>query len=575
MNRLKDYFGYVLIPLIVGLLLFRYHQNQVRPLNEEVLIQHAVFELENRIPKGHYSEVHLRYQEQRYLGRQYDGSLESAPLGSLLLLNGKLSPLPKNKNPKAFDYGAYLQQQGFSGIITIEQVAPIGQHSTLLYWVREQRLSLSQQIDRMEIDGQAKGIYKALFLGLRGEIDRTVKANFSTAGLMHLLAVSGLHLGIIYFLVQALCKLLPLGKNRRYWSSLFILISIWGFCFISGAGPSVVRAATMFSILSLSKLMRRQISTLRLIVVSAFLLLILSPRLGREAGFLLSYSAVIGIVYLVPILTNSYQPKQRLLRYFLQLIYVSIAAQLFTAPLSLYYFGSFPSYFLLANLVMLPIISLTMYLGLLVLLLDGMGWADWIMQAYSELLLFPQKFSAWIASLPHAHLDWQISLVSSVLAALFLIILVFIPKSKQTKLPWLGGLFLLIIGVHSIMRKTEKDWEMSLSSGRDLEFALRIGPAQYRFGASIDEEGEYIHLQDLPYVDEHLKLSLNERLGYCLEMATSSMLITEGPPLALHPSIETVIYYGRSPKKEKSWRQWCQDRNLNFYTCREQGVIFP
>lgn len=575
MIRFQNKIGFAVIPIILLLILIRFQLNQTKPLSTEIKVKESVFEIENLIPKSKYVEVHLRYQGKLFLWRNYHRRLEEFPLGGLLLVNGSLQPLPKNKNLKTFDYGAYLQQQGFSGLLKVNRAALIGQHRTILNKVRTQRLKLSQQIDSMDISAEARGIYKALFLGLRGEIDSEAKANFSTAGLMHLLAVSGLHLGIIYFLLESLCKLLPLGKKRRYWSSAIILIGIWTFCLISGAGASVVRAATMFSIVSISKLLHRRISTLRLIVVSAFLLLILSPRLGREAGFLLSYSAVVGIVYLVPIWSDYYLPQKMIPRYFLQLVYVSIAAQLFTAPLSLYYFGNFPTYFLLANLVMLPVISLTMYLGLLVLLLDGFGFANWMLEPYSVLLCFPQEFSAWIAKLPYANLQLQINGITSLLSALFLALLVFAPKAWRQKLAIIGASFLLVIGIHSILMKKEKGWELNIISSQELEFELQIENVRYRFGKPGYRQEEYITLKDLPYADEHLCLWADENLGYRLETANTSSLITEQGPREVEQSIKMIIYHGWSLKKEKSWRQWCQDRNLSFYSCREQGVILP
>jgi len=190
----------------------------------------------------------------------------------------------------------------------------------------------------------AKGIHFRQFLG------KKVKQAYSATGTQHILAVSGLHVGIIYSIL-----LLPLtffkqeGHALRK-SYLFLVLGlIWIYALMTGFSPSVVRAVVMFSLVTLGQMRKRKPSIWNILAFSALLLLVLDPDIQTDLGFQLSYLAVAGIVGLQPILLRMWAPSNRVLDYFWQMATVTLAAQLITSPLTLHYFHTFPTYFLVAN----------------------------------------------------------------------------------------------------------------------------------------------------------------------------------------------------------------------------------
>jgi competence protein ComEC len=262
-----------------------------------------------------------------------------------------------------FNYKKFMEKEGITHVVKINeegkllQLAPKSSLKRTSTEIREKcRLILAKYIDNTK----ALGLSEALLLGYKNDLDIETKSTFSETGTMHLLAVSGLHVGMFYMLIFFFTNL----WRNKYWSSFFqpliILVCLWSFAFISGLSSSVVRSVIMFSILLLAKLLKRRHTAYNTIGASAFLMLLYDPYQIIDVGFQLSYSAVFGIVFLHPKLIQIVRSKNKILNYFTELTSVSLSAQLFTFPLSLYYFHQFPNYFLISNLVSIPLITLTL-----------------------------------------------------------------------------------------------------------------------------------------------------------------------------------------------------------------------
>ena len=287
--------------------------------------------------------------------------------GDMLLLSAKLQPIPKPLNPKAFDYRRYLHYQN------IHYQAFVGEGGWRLL---EHRPSLANRVRkwRMGCIGVMRrhlrtenefAVAAALILGYKAELSDETRNAYAHTGAMHVLAVSGLHVGIIQLIVSFLLGLLRL--RWRYWPplrTLLLLGCIWAFALLTGASPSVLRAATLFSFLSVGQAMRRRTSIYNTLASSAFLLLCIDPYLLFNVGFQLSYLAVLGIVYFQPLFYRRWYIENRVGDYLWKLLCVSLAAQLSTLPLSLYYFHQFPLYFWLSGLVVVPAAALILSSGL-------------------------------------------------------------------------------------------------------------------------------------------------------------------------------------------------------------------
>ncbi|HKI90069.1 MAG TPA: ComEC/Rec2 family competence protein, partial [Draconibacterium sp.] len=230
-------------------------------------------------------------------------------------------------------------------------------------------------------------ILSALTLGYKRGLDPEIKTVFSSSGAMHVLAVSGLHVGIIYGVLLFILGFLKRRKAGRLLFVLLTLFCLWAFAFITGLSPSVERAATMFSLLVIGENLKRRINVYNSLAASAMLLLLLNPNNLFEVGFQLSYAAVFGIVFLQPKLAKTIKVKTKVGRFFWVLLTVSIAAQLATFPITLFYFNQFPTYFWLANLLVIPAVSILIPLGLSLLIFAKLPFIATLLSAIINFLI--------------------------------------------------------------------------------------------------------------------------------------------------------------------------------------------
>lgn len=278
--------------------------------------------------------------------------------------------LPQNYTPD-FDYVSYLRSQQIAAISFIkenEQIEVLGTKMTMQD--RAQRLQ-HLLVDRLRTSGlheDVLGVISALTLGERKLIDPDIKENFAQAGAMHILAVSGLHVGIIYIMLSFLLALI-LGRHKYLITqNLMIICFIWTYAFLTGLSPSVWRAALMFSCFALGKICSSKNFTLNAMGSASLVLLLYNPYLLFSVSFQLSFTALLGIIIFHPYLVQLITVKNTLIRYLWQLITVSLAAQMTVLPLSLHYFGLFPSYFLITNLWAISLATTIIYSVLLCLL---------------------------------------------------------------------------------------------------------------------------------------------------------------------------------------------------------------
>jgi len=291
--------------------------------------------------------------------------------GDILLIKGQPKEVRAVSNPYAFDYAHFLglsqihHQQYVAGedIVVIAHRSP-NPVKALSFRVLRYCQSVFNQFLRHE---EVRAVVLALVLGQKDDLTPEVSATYVHTGTMHVLAVSGLHVGIVYWV---LCILLAPLRHIGHLRSLFsviVLISIWFYAFVTGLSPSVLRASTMFTLAAMAPVLNRQTSSYNALSASAFLLLFWDPSLLFAVGFQLSYLAVLGILYLQPRIYKLLKPSNRALDKLWLFSSVSLGAQIATAPLSIYYFHQFPTYFLIANWVVVPAALAILCLGLLVL----------------------------------------------------------------------------------------------------------------------------------------------------------------------------------------------------------------
>ena len=298
--------------------------------------------------------------------------------GDQILLRAPVRAIPAARNPEAFDYRAFqrsrnVHHQCYAPSEQWERVARDRGHRglALALGLRQQLLT---QLERYLGTTEEAAVAAALLLGERGELGRELKSAYANTGATHVLAVSGLHVGFIYLGLATLLGLLRWsGPGWRGLRTLLLLLGVWAFALVTGASPSVLRAATMFSFIILGRALSRPTNIYNTLAISASLLLLYDPYLLFEVGFQLSYLAVLGIVSFQGWIYRWWIIDHPVGDYLWQLSSVSLAAQLTTVPLCVYYFHQFPLYFWLSGLVVVPAAMGVLGLGVLFFVASGIG----------------------------------------------------------------------------------------------------------------------------------------------------------------------------------------------------------
>jgi competence protein ComEC len=322
-------------------------------------------------------------------------------------------------NPYQFNYKKYLQKKGvyYQTYCKPGEVVVLGEdHTYTIDDFAEHSVQYTRQVFYSLIpDSNLAAIATALLVGFQEELDPETKTSFSRVGAMHILAVSGLHVGIIFILLSKILFLLDRNTYTKILKTILLILFLWGYAIIAGFSPSIVRAALMFTLLIPSISFKVSGNAYNNIASSAFLLLLWNSNYLFDVGFQLSYVAVFGIIYLYPFLKNWVSSKYWIVDQLWQLTAVSIAATIFTCPIVLYNFGQFPLSFLLSNLIAVPISTFIIYVGLGAVVFYKIGWVAAVLGKLLYALLWILNESiAWIESLPYAYLDhllinrWQV-----------------------------------------------------------------------------------------------------------------------------------------------------------------------
>jgi competence protein ComEC len=313
-------------------------------------------------------------------------SVQKPLIGEHYLVRANASALNEPANPGEFSYKRYLAYHNIyhqlfaDPAYTIKSPAPEASIYRCAVLFRDACLGIIREYIRSPKEA---GVAEALLLGYKDDLDPDITSAFSRTGTLHVLAVSGLHAGIIFLLISFLTRRLERHKRGRWLQLILLLSGIWFYAFMTGLSSSVLRASVMFSIMSLGKILNYKANIYNTLLASAFILLVYQPLYIFDVGFQLSYLAVLGIVWIQPMIDKWYHPRNWLDKYIWGLLSVSLAAQLLTFPISVFYFHQFPNYFLLSNLFMIPLT--TIILGGLIILL-AVHWIPFVAALCGKLL---------------------------------------------------------------------------------------------------------------------------------------------------------------------------------------------
>lgn len=323
-------------------------------------------------------------------------------VNSKVLTSAVLQVVKPPQNPYQFNYKTYLKRQGvfYQVFLKNQPVLALPQSpKTITDYAETIREALNKRLQKLSFKPIERAFINALLLGQRQDISTDVYEAYKKAGAIHILAISGLHIGILLLILQFVLRPLLYFGYGKFVRLLIILCVLWSFAVIAGLSPSVVRAVTMFSLFAIVKGLKRSSNSLNTLAISAFILLLVRSKFCFDVGFQLSYAAVASIIIVKPVLDSWGSFKNRILNWFLDLLKVSIAAQIGVLTLSLFYFHQFPGLFFVTNMVVIPCLMVILGLGIVTLTLIGIfNPPDILVYSLGWVIQFMNRFVEWIAT---------------------------------------------------------------------------------------------------------------------------------------------------------------------------------
>lgn len=538
--------------------------------------------------------------------------LQKRPVyGSRFVIYKPPQPIQHAGNPGDFDLVRYraLHQQYHQLFLTSLDVywidhEPRTDYKTYLYECRD--WILNQLKKRLIADDGTLGVAEALLIGYRADLDSNVLQAYSNTGVIHIIAISGLHLGLIYVALTWLFPRLPFFRDSLLWRGLFVLLCLWIFSLLTGASASVLRSAVMFTCIVVGSIFKKKASLPNMLATSAFFLLWYDPYLLWDVGFQLSYAALVGIVWLQKRLASCLKTNILILNKIGEMASVTVAAQITTLPFCLYYFHQFPVYFLPVNLIVVPLSTALLFGEILLLLtatLDPLN--TWIALLIKTGLQWMNAIVQWFAALPGGLItNIHFTFWSGCLAILMLI--AFDWFIEQRRLFWLIWLAVAFVGLRfydqlllaqqrgMILHQSKGGFSMDVVSGASFVHVTSVANSSVKNSSDpLKGTRHYYGLSVNPlkriYLPAHhvritvqgrTMLLLNARMKQLPDSLTGYhwiMLLGEPPVQWLRPIANakpSLVFFVDLPLwKIDRWRRRCQAVALPSYFPGTAGAM--
>lgn len=536
--------------------------------------------------------------------------------GDLLLVHANLSRIAPPCNPDGFDNQLYMRRRGiyYFGFVRDGAWEYVGNQpaNRLKCLAQKARNHLTSMYVSAGMSGEELDVLKAILLGDDDTLDPELRASYSSAGVSHILCVSGMHVGVIFMIINFLLKPLDFFRASRFCKTILVLLLIWLYAHITGLAPSVTRSAAMFTFVAVGQVLRRNTNVFHSLFASAFILLVINPLLLFEVGFQLSYLAVAGIVLFQPKLGAIYQCRTRIGKYFWELLTVSVAAQLGTSPISIYYFAQFPNYFMLSNLSVIALSFLVIVTGVALLPVSLIPFVSkclsWLLTMEIRIMNSVIQF---VERLPHAvteNIDYHI--VQVILLYGVIGCFCYLLHQRSRKVFWLMcGLFVSFCSSFSV-RKLRMDRETEFLTyhirkcsavsfafaGHAVLFSDSIRSSDdklYQYNVRnhvlrhhqrmvvvpcdtsaydtpfLCKRGNFIRFRDKTYYmltrkEEIFGIGLSDSLRVdCLLLRQNPRMLPESLMAAL-PFSEVVADGSNTPFYVQRWRDFCSEKGIPF-----------
>lgn len=512
-----------------------------------------------------------------------DSSSVGVPLltaGSYMATTIRPNPVPDTHNPGGFNYKLWL----FRNEITHQLYLAKGTWTLLPTKKSKQYLQVLQQkiSKRLQINitgKQEKAVAAALLIGYKQDIDSDLMKAYSNTGVIHVIAISGLHLGLIYGLLLSIFNWILNSTIKKWTAPPIILLVLWGFALLTGAGPSIVRAAVMFSFIVIASIVKQNSSILNALAASAFFLLLLHPFYLWDIGFQLSYAAVLSIVLYQKNIFDSLYFKYKWIQACWQLNALTLSAQILTLPLVVYHFHQFPNYFLLSNFIVVPLSSIILYGCLFILPFGTIAYLGKALSVVTSLLISSmnwiiQKMNALpFATTSNLHIN-----TAEVL--LFFIIIVSVTLFIQSqKNKWcFYGLTALLLGcsIHNFNSIQEKSltsltvWfvpktsKVTIRYGQLKETTLPNGNSAFTIGHT-----RFLYIGQVPALkDSSISISKVDILIVGNLPKSPLALLAKQFKGALYVFDSSIPLW-----KIESWKKEAEDLHLRHHFVSQQGAF--
>jgi competence protein ComEC len=505
-------------------------------------------------------------------------------------------------NPHQFDYKAYLKKQHIYHQFFIERsqiLAIENKPHTIFGYAALLRTIINTELKKYNFHHDKLAIINALVLGQRQDISKTIYNSYTQAGAIHILAVSGLHIGLILIILNFLFKPLEYFKKGKLIKIIVILILLWSYAIIAGLSASVVRAVMMFSIVAIGMHLKRPSNIYNTLFVSIFILLLIKPTFLFDVGFQLSYLAVFAIVIFQPMLYNLLSVKHKLLDYPWQLFTVTLSAQIGIIPISLYYFHQFPGLFFISNLVIIPFLGAILGLGILIMILAlAKGLPVWLANFYGATINLMNSFVSWVSQ-QEAFLFKNLSF--SLVQVLFCYTLVgwflILRKKRTYKNTVLFLVSILLFQFHLLYQKQQSSNKriivfhksrhsiIGIQQFEHLEIHTNIKKitnekliTNYFVGEDVNPQASDT-LQTLYTLGSKHMLVVDSLVIYNIKtLQPDIILLRDSPKLNLARLIDSVkpkliIADGSNYKSyQERWRQTCVTKKIPFHQTSKKGA---
>ena len=374
-----------------------------------------------------------------------DSRCKNLKLGDELSFMTVFRKIPHTVTINGFDYADYMFREGVTATAYVKSglwtLSGSGHVSLLGYYIQSVKDRVLLQYEHSFNNIEERSILKALTLGVKDDLTYGQKTIFSEVGASHLLALSGLHLGILCILLNLALSFLWSYRSQKI-KNIIILILVWLFTFMVGFSTSIVRASVMLTLFFLARCINRDYSTINILSWTAFIILILNPFALYDVGFQLSFSAILGILVLVPYFRKIWRPQNKIVNYFWEIIVVSLSAQIGVLPAVLYHFSTFPLYFLLTNLLAIPLVALILWITIFFLLSSPIIQIQNILALFlSYTIKLMNNFFAVIESWPNSTIKYEITGMEVFIIILIFFLIVLYLKTRRMLLAYVSVIF--------------------------------------------------------------------------------------------------------------------------------------